>query len=494
MSNFFKVASQSQLPPIDGINVFVGDLGYTLDNGGFWDAAQPSSPPGALPVWSFVDVLRGPPGPQGEAGFGLPGPQGQIGPPGLMGGRGPQGPAGKNAISNLERTMTIPCVGDPPYSIIVTDTSWMMAGMTLFVPGAGTFTVTGAPLDQNTVQITNSGDPDNTPCGTMIAAGTSVSAANLRGPTGPQGGAGPTGPPGPQGVAGVSVFSTLAQALTVPAVGATVTAFVQDSTPFAAGQIVFIEAGDYFSVTSVNNTNNSMALVNQGYPGGAPQGTILPIGNNVSATGPQGPMGIVGPAGPQGPQGLMGVAPTGSIFMWPTPTAPGGYLLLDGSAVSRTVFAALFSILSTNFGPGDGTSTFNLPNFSNGIFPMGAGTANPLASTGGEATHLLTTAQIPAHNHATTISPNPHGHAIAISPNPHTHTAPVPFLNNAAAGTGRSEVGEPGNPSITITTDPTVLSASAAAASLAATSAQTGGGTAHNNLPPYLAINFIIKT
>lgn len=546
MSNFFKVASSSQLPPIDGISVHVGDLGYTLDNGGFWDAAQPSAPPGATPVWSFVDILRGPPGPQGEAGAGLPGPQGQIGPPGLMGGRGPQGPAGKNAISGLSTAMRIPCVGDPPLTIYVTDTSWMVAGSVIYIPGAGTFTVIGSPIDQYTVQIQNTGDPNNTPCGTMVGPGANVSAANLRGPPGPQGIVGPVGPPGPQGVAGASVYSTLSQAFTVPAVGTSAVAFVQNSTSFSAGQIVYITNGDYFSVSNVDTTNNALTLVNQGYPGGAPQGTVLPAGANVSATGPQGPGGPAGPAGPAGPQGLIGVAPTGAIFMWPTPTPPGGYLLCDGTPVDRNVYSSLFGVISTTFGPGNGSSTFNLPNFV-GKFPLGvSGTTYLLAGMGGESDHILLATEMPAHNHPVSVAGAPTGIGVAVAAN-----ATGIGVSIAGSGTGCS-ISDPGHyhliggnpvgyggsggvgyvlqgwgsggqllPFNGFYTNKAIPESShvsfndavhahgasvsdphhAHTASVSdpwhthnASSANTGGGGSHNNMPPYLCINFIIKT
>jgi microcystin-dependent protein len=340
-------------------------------------------------------------------------------------------------------------------------------------------------------------------------------------------------------VAGASVFSTLTQAFTVPAVGNAATAFVQNSTPFAAGQIVFIQAGDYFSVQSVNNTNNSMALVNQGYPGGAPQGTVLPIGNNVSATGPQGPMGIVGPAGPQGPQGLVGVAPTGAMFMWPTPTAPGGYLLCNGALVSRTTFAALFSIISTTFGAGDGSSTFALPDFSNGNFPIGAGASYPLASKGGEATHVLTIAELAAHSHTDlghahfcsgvdhlhSMQGHTHGmdHYHAWPPQAaHSHRITAHFasgygtpgggvaLAQGAQTTETSSDNIPAgntyyasqtNAAFANTGGPSAGTTAGSDRSLAFNSnpgfaalANTGSGTAHNNIPPYLAINYIIKT
>lgn len=65
-------------------------------------------------------------------------------------------------------------------------------------------------------------------------------------------------------------------------------------------------------------------------------------------------------------------APTGSINMWPTGTAPSGFLLCNGAAASRTTYAALFAVLGTVYGAGDGSTTFNLPNFVNRS-PIGAG-------------------------------------------------------------------------------------------------------------------------
>jgi microcystin-dependent protein len=63
-------------------------------------------------------------------------------------------------------------------------------------------------------------------------------------------------------------------------------------------------------------------------------------------------------------------APTGSIIPWLTPTAPTGYLLMDGSAVSRTTYAALFAVIGVSQGIGDGSTTFNLPDWR-GRFPRG---------------------------------------------------------------------------------------------------------------------------
>lgn len=65
--------------------------------------------------------------------------------------------------------------------------------------------------------------------------------------------------------------------------------------------------------------------------------------------------------------------PVASVVMYGGATAPTGWLLCDGTAVSRTTYAALFAILSTTYGVGDGSTTFNLPNTS-GVFVRGAGT------------------------------------------------------------------------------------------------------------------------
>lgn len=57
--------------------------------------------------------------------------------------------------------------------------------------------------------------------------------------------------------------------------------------------------------------------------------------------------------------------PVGTIIAWSTATAPAGYLICDGSAVSRATYAALFAVIGTTYGAGDGNSTFNLPNLAN---------------------------------------------------------------------------------------------------------------------------------
>ncbi len=82
----------------------------------------------------------------------------------------------------------------------------------------------------------------------------------------------------------------------------------------------------------------------------------------------------------------------GSIQLWMTGTPPENYLLLDGTAVSRTTYESLFSLWGTTFGVGDGSTTFNLPD-ARGRFPLGkaaSGTGSTLGGTGGSIDHTHT--------------------------------------------------------------------------------------------------------
>lgn len=101
------------------------------------------------------------------------------------------------------------------------------------------------------------------------------------------------------------------------------------------------------------------------------------------------------------------LVPIGTILDFAAATAPTGYLVCDGSAVSRTTYAALFAVIGTTWGAGNGSTTFNVPDLR-GRTAIGAGTgtasdatAHALGSNGGTETHKLTHAQsgVPAHSH-----------------------------------------------------------------------------------------------
>jgi microcystin-dependent protein len=85
--------------------------------------------------------------------------------------------------------------------------------------------------------------------------------------------------------------------------------------------------------------------------------------------------------------------PTGALFMWGTSSAPTGFLICNGSAVSRTTYATLYAVISTTFGVGDNSTTFNLPNF-NGSMPIGATGATSSSFTGTISGTTLTVATV----------------------------------------------------------------------------------------------------
>ena len=101
--------------------------------------------------------------------------------------------------------------------------------------------------------------------------------------------------------------------------------------------------------------------------------------------------------------GIASGVPAGAIFLWGSTTAPSGYLICDGSAVARSTYSAIFAVIGTTYGTGDGSSTFNLPDLRQ-RFPLGkaaSGTGNALAATGGAIDHVHTG---PSHTHTITTS------------------------------------------------------------------------------------------
>lgn len=158
--------------------------------------------------------------------------------------------------------------------------------------------------------------------------------------------------------------------------------------------------------------------------------------------------------------GILDPAPlVGEIKAWAGSTAPGGYLLCDGSAVSRTTYSTLFALIGTTYGAGDGSTTFNVPNCK-GRSLIGYDSTqtefNALGKTGGEKTHIITVNELPNHNHG---------------------------LDNQRYAYYSSG----GTDGITATNK------SLGIGILAANSAPQGGGAAHNNLHPYMVANYIIR-
>jgi microcystin-dependent protein len=131
--------------------------------------------------------------------------------------------------------------------------------------------------------------------------------------------------------------------------------------------------------------------------------------------------------------------PSGAVFAFPTSTAPTGYLSCNGQAVSRTTYVDLFSLIGTNYGAGDGSTTFNLPNY-NGQFlrgwDNGQGTDLDAANrtdrgdgTIGDAVGTLQTGATLAHNH--TIDPPT---TTSNSAGDHLHIVDPPVTSSSTTG------------------------------------------------------------
>lgn len=155
------------------------------------------------------------------------------------------------------------------------------------------------------------------------------------------------------------------------------------------------------------------------------------------------------------------------IVMFGGNFAPRGWAFCDGQLLAISTNQALFSILGTTYG-GDGRTTFALPDLR-GRYAMHPGTGpglspRQLGQRGGSETNTLTTQNMPAHNHAATV---------------HASGNPADSANPDGARLGMAEAYSAQAASVDLAAD-------------AATTANTGGGTAVNNVPPYHCVNFII--
>ena len=183
--------------------------------------------------------------------------------------------------------------------------------------------------------------------------------------------------------------------------------------------------------------------------------------------------------------------PAGVVTDFAGTTAPDGWLLCYGQAVSRATYAKLFATISTTYGVGDGTSTFNLPDLRGRVVAgqddMGGSSANRLTNpaatvggidgdvlggSGGAETHTLTQAQMPVHSHG--ISDPGHAHG--------------PTGSNSFDGPGAGSYGLAAGGVTRMIYQTTTTNATGVTVNNA------GSGTAHNVVQPTLILNKIIKT
>lgn len=161
-----------------------------------------------------------------------------------------------------------------------------------------------------------------------------------------------------------------------------------------------------------------------------------------------------------------GFVPIGTVLPFAGSSAPSSWIFCYGQAISRATYAALFAIIGTTFGAGDGSTTFNVPDMRGNMIlgkdDMGGSSRNrvvdadadTLGGQDGSETVTLTTSQIPSHTHGVRG-----------------------VTTSTGSDTGAWRIS---GSNVVFTADIT-------------TDGGTGGGQAHNNMPPYITLNYIIR-
>ncbi len=162
-----------------------------------------------------------------------------------------------------------------------------------------------------------------------------------------------------------------------------------------------------------------------------------------------------------------GSSPTGSITIYAGATAPTGYLICDGTAISRNTYADLFNVIGTSYGTGDDLTTFNLPNLKGKVvvgLDSNDSDFDTLGETGGEKTHTLTRKELPAAS-------------LKILDPTYSWQVHIAGINTNSGNSYPGITGKKADP-----TDAQKLKTEA-----------LGSGQAHNNMQPYIVLNYIIK-
>jgi microcystin-dependent protein len=199
------------------------------------------------------------------------------------------------------------------------------------------------------------------------------------------------------------------------------------------------------------------------------------------------------------------VVPIGGSIRWPSATPPSAnWLIRNGQPIGRVAYAALFALIGTTYGAGDGVTTFNIPNDTDKM-PIGAGNLYSLAATGGAVANTPSISITdPGHNHTQNAHTHTDSGHVHTGPS-HTHSTPHSGWASGGSGAGILVIGSGSG----------ALQAGADNTDGASGTGNTGTGTANNQnttatnnsnttgitagsssvptLPPYLAEYWMIR-
>jgi microcystin-dependent protein len=198
-------------------------------------------------------------------------------------------------------------------------------------------------------------------------------------------------------------------------------------------------------------------------------------------------------------EGFM-LVPPGAMMPYAAASAPGGWLLCDGSAVSRTTYATLYGLIGTTYGIGDGEFTFNLPNLK-GRMIVGLNGADAsfdaLGETGGSKTATLTTTELPAHTHTgTTDTAGAHSHTYndAYFAENRSGGANNKFGTSVSTDNDNSFIWRAPSQTNGWSDSPENINTSSVLDhSHTFTTNSTGSGSSFSIMNPYFVLNYIIK-
>jgi microcystin-dependent protein len=305
---------------------------------------------GQIKVSAIPSTFAGPQGPQGPQG-----PVGPAGPTGLQGSTGPEGPTGPQGVQGAQG---IQGPTGNSYSPSATGLTSERATHNAQAKGFSFLDIqTGLiyfKLSATSGDWSSGFEFQRGPQGIQGIQGVQgpQGVPGVQGPAGSQGPVGPTGPQGPAGPAGKSILRVAGTSAPGAGVGNNDDIAINDE-----GELFQKISGTWTFLYSVIGPTG---------PAGAPGAP--------GATGPQGPAGPQGAPGPTGPVGPAGPSvlpvPVGTIVAYAGATAPAQWLFCRGQTVNRATYSALFAVITTTYGAGDGTSTFALPDLR-GRVPAG---------------------------------------------------------------------------------------------------------------------------